>query len=106
MQDRMGAHGGERAGEPALRRHDGWGGSQACPVESQAVSCLLERRGQQVGPANQRAEIHAYLRGAAGQPAEAGDIEIRTAGSADAGLLYLGIDRVEVGQHPNAGIAL
>ncbi len=68
----------------------------------------LERRGQQVGPADQRVEIHPDLLRAAARPGRRWRAERarRQRRPADAGGLNLGIDRLEVGQHPDAGVAL
>ena len=64
VQDRVLAHGRERAREPALGRHDRRRGGQPLRVAGQAVLGLLERRGQQVGPADQRVQVDPDLLGA------------------------------------------
>ena len=64
VQNRMRAHRGERAGQPALRRHDRGRGRQPRGVQREAVGGFLERGGQQIGPSDQGVEIHPDLAGA------------------------------------------
>ena len=106
VEDRVLAHGRERAREPALGRHDRRRGGQLLRVAGQTVLGLLERRGQQVGPADQGVQVDPDLLGVPDrwpcvqQPRTGGQ-----RGSADTGGLDLGIDGLEVGEDPDAGVA-
>ena len=92
--------------QPWVGMMDGVAASRA-ECTGEAVRGFLERRGQQVGPADQRVEIHPDLAGAAHRAA---GVHASDAGgqrrAADAGGLHLGIDRLEVGEDSDAGVAL
>jgi hypothetical protein len=105
VQDGVGPHLAEGAGEPALRWQDGGQGLEPVLVRGEAVRGFREGEGQEVGAPDQRVQVDADV---ARLPTQGslGALGADGRRATDAGLHHLGIGRLQVGQQPDSRIAL